>query len=471
MLRLWIDPDLGAIRGRAAATLEQLLELAGWRSTSSRSAQDADVIYGATSAVPKALPCAGPRAWNILGTEDAVTHEGYRVPRAAVLTDGHGRPVVDPVLAGYFFLSGRIEHDSHARTFAGIPEQDTIAEWHLQAIPVVQRLVDAIATRMPSLPTPQPRWPRGKRWAMCLTHDCDRLLRFRTRGFGRDVLRNGTPARERLSSAAKALYSAIRMPRGTDPYEASLLAWLRFERSMGVRGAYFLGTWSRHDRPAESYDLVYARSDPETLRVVDACKEHGAELGLHSGIGAWRDAGRYAEEVRRFRESYGITPQGVRGHYWSLNPDNPEESLAFAARHAGLKYDTSFGMNTAYGFRRGTCYPFRPFDASTGAYSGMWELPPSVMDGGLHASAPTNEERIAKFAALAASVKSAGGVLVLDWHSDSLWDGFMDNMTHALLPELASIIGDASCWVVPSSEVIAWCGDARWQEPARSKDR
>lgn len=465
MVKCWVDPALGANQARAAVSLNQLLELGGWQSEPTSDPRNADILYGPTLVLPNALTCAGAFGWNAVATQQAVSYGDLRVPAASVIHVSGTRPGLDPVLAGYFFLSGRIEHDWHERTFPGIPEQDSIAEWGLDATPVVQRLVQAIAARIPALPPPRPHWPRGKRWAMCLSHDCDRLLRFHTRGFCRDIIRGGSSPSERVASAARALYSAIRSPINSDPYEASAVAWLQFERTMNVRSVYFIGTWSRHDFPSESHDLPYFRTDPATLRLVRACREQGAEIGLHSSIGAWRGASRYTEEVRRFNDSYDIAPQGFRGHYWSLNPNNPEESLAFAAQHAGLKYDTSFGMNVAYGFRRGTCYPFRPFDTNTGAYSGLWELPPSVMDGALYASAPNNPARVANFTALAEAVKGSEGVLVLDWHSDSLWEGFMDNMTQALLPAIATIIADTSCWVVSGSEVIDWCCNKRWREP------
>ncbi|MDB4916834.1 MAG: hypothetical protein JWM95_4478 [Gemmatimonadetes bacterium] len=462
MLRWWVDPVLGSNSARAGAALQQLLELGGWQSRAVLDSADADLQYGPSVSGSNAIPFAGSEAWAAIETQTSVFRDGYWFPKASCIDGAGGPSLVDPVLAGYFFLSGRVDHDAHQKAYAGIPEQASIAEWHLHESPAVHRLVGLVAALVPPGHAPQPRWPRGKQWAMCLSHDCDRLRRYRTRGFWRDTYRRGANSAERVSSAAKALYSMMRLPGGTDPYEASTIAWLKFEQVMGVRGVYFVGTWSRSDFPSESYDLTYARSDPETLRLVSACKSYGAEMGLHSGIGAWRSPARFAEEVRRFRESYGIAPAGFRGHYWSLNPENPEESLAIAAEHGALKYDSSFGMNLAYGFRRGTCYPFRPFDAVTGRYSGLWELPPSVMDGGLYASAGTNEERVANFAALAASVQSAGGVLVLDWHSDSLWSGFMDNMTQALLPELTRLIDDSTCWVACASELIDWCSTARW---------
>ena len=463
VLQYWVDPALGRNHARASVALQQLLELGGWRSALATDREHADVVYGHALALPNALPCAGLDPWNSLDAQKPARYKDYRVPVGSLIGES-AMPVVDPVLAAYFFLSGRIEHDSHQRVFPGIPERDSIAEWRLDAVPAVQRLVEALATHLPNLPPPQPRWPHAKRWALCLSHDCDRLLRFRTRGFARDVVRSGSSIGERAASAAKAAYVAVRRPAGIDPYEASALAWLQFERSMNVRGTYFIGTWSRYDSPSDPQDLGYSPTDPETLRLAHSCREQGAEISLHSSIGAWRGKSRYAEEVRRFKQSFGVAPQGVRGHYWSLNPDRPEESLAFAACHGGLKYDTSLGMNVALGFRRGTCYPFRPFRPETGEYSGLWELPPSVMDGALHASAATNDARVANLIDLADSVKNSEGVLVIDWHSDSLWEGFMDNMTLALLPALANMIADSSCWVATGNELIGWCSDARWKE-------
>ncbi|CAN5415619.1 hypothetical protein BH09GEM1_BH09GEM1_35750 [soil metagenome] len=465
VLKCWIDPSVGVGQSRASATLEQLLEDAGWRCKFVSERKHADIRYGLAGTLPGDLPFAGHDAWAAIDVQRAVQHDGVFVPAASIVRT-EGCDAIDPVLAGYFFLSGRIEHDAHPHAFAGIPEQASIREWGLET-PVIQRLVEMVTSRVPTGPAPRPRWPGKRKWAFCLTHDCDRLLRYRTNGFWRDAGHPGASLRQRAVSTAKALYSGLHFNRGMDPYEASLHAWLDFEREMEMQAVYYVGAWSRADVPSHPHDLVHARTDPETLRLVRACAEQGAEIGLHSGITAWQSGPRYGEEVRRFSASYGIQPKGVRGHYWSVNPNNPEESLSFASRYGALEYDASFGMNVTYGFRRGTSYPYRPFDARTGTYAGLWELPPTVMDGGLHASAPNNAGRMANFASLTDRVRAAGGVLVLDWHSDSLWGGFMENMTAELLPQLQAIIGDSSCWVATGSELIEWCSKTRWKTEDR----
>ncbi|HEY4132650.1 MAG TPA: hypothetical protein VGM50_18700 [Gemmatimonadaceae bacterium] len=251
-------------------------------------------------------------------------------------------------------------------------------------------------------------------------------------------------------------------PRGEDPYEQSTIAWLKFQQAHGIRGTYYIGTWGRYDTPSDARDLVYSRRDPEVQWLAKTCERFGAEVGLHSSIHAWTTPERFSTEVQRVRESYGVEAHGFRGHYWSLDATNPERSLRIAAA-SELKHSSALGMNTVGGFRRGSCYPYRPFDRSTGDYVGLCEVPPTLMDQALFQSGADNLARIQYFKTLAETVRKNEGVLVLDWHSDSLWPGYMDGVTDALLPELAQISNDSDCWLASAQQISDWCTTARWQ--------
>ena len=461
LLKYWVDPALQDYERLAAASLSQLLEVGGWQSQATADFSTADIVYSPSADLPNSIPCADIHAWRAVERQRPSRCGDLVVPEAAVITKPGSKAHVDPVLAAYFFLSGRVEQDGHPRTFAGILEQDSVSQWGLATMPIIQKLIAGIKNRIRISEQPHRPWPQEKKWAMCLTHDCDRILRFDTPAFARDALHGANPRAGRMVSAAKAAYSFVRSGFTTDPYIVSYKAWLRFERSLGVNAVYFIGTRSRHEEAAGPHDLPYTPMNKEVLDLVHACCETGAEIGLHSSTVAWRDALGYTEEVQRFSRNYGVSPVGLRGHYWSLNPRDPEESLAYAA-NAGMKYDASFGMNVAYGFRRGTCYPFRPFHSSTGRFSGLWELPTTVMDGALFLSAKDNASRVANFLTLAETVRRNNGVLVLDWHSDSLWPGFMENMTQSLLPAISELASDSSCWVATGQEIVKWCAVDRW---------
>ena len=121
-------------------------------------------------------------------------------------------------------------------------------------------------------------------------------------------------------------------------------------------------------------------------------------------------------------------------------------------------------MNLIHGYRRGLNYPYRPFDRSSGEYSKNWEIPPTMMDQSLLLSGNSNTERIQAFRARANEIREAAGCFVLDWHTDSLWSGYMADITPPLLDEIKKIADDSTCWTASLGEIVNWCRKERWQK-------
>ena len=86
-----------------------------------------------------------------------------------------------------------------------------------------------------------------------------------------------------------------------------------------------------------------------------------------------------------------------------------------------------------------------------------------MMDGSLHLVGQTNDQRMVTFRQWVSRIKRNEGCLVLDWHSDSLQKGFMDDMSQALLGELETISTDDTCWMTSLADVVSWCREGRWQ--------
>src|SRR5262249_15916640 len=119
---------------------------------------------------------------------------------------------VDPFYAAYFFLTGLHERGLEQPGQAA-PGQG-IAQWGGLDQPVIDLLVAQLADSWQSLPglrAGRPGWPSGKRWALALSHDCDRPLRNLTTGYLRDVprfLARREPLRS-VNAAAKAVFSGL----------------------------------------------------------------------------------------------------------------------------------------------------------------------------------------------------------------------------------------------------------------------
>jgi len=107
------------------------------------------------------------------------------------------------------------------------------------------------------------------------------------------------------------------------------------------------------------------------------------------------------------------------------------------------------------GFRAGTALPFFQYDAEAGRALDLLEIPLVVMDG--HVMAKGQEDAVREVLDVAAVVKEVGGVLVLDWHTESYcnqwrFEGYRDTLEKVL----KRLLGDDSVWVATPTEVQSW---------------
>jgi hypothetical protein len=455
---VYIDPAYTASIGRVQATIETLLEIVGYRARTVASAASAQVRYGPAGDGY----CAPPEVWARLPASVPIEIGDLTVPSSAV-DPAAERPCerdIDRYLTTFFFLTGR--HERGLEQPGQSAPRAEIGRWGVLRAPVVDALAAALGHELRSkgMPAARPRWPDEKRWALALSHDCDRPLAYLPVGYARDAarfMRRGLGGRA-ARAAVKASVSMFAKHVIPDPYARSALAFTEFERRHEMQGTYFFASWGRHDPDADARDLAYNHATLSVARLARRISEDGMELGLHSSIRAWCGSGRFALEAERFASAYGVRPTGLRAHWWSLEPGAHECSLRLAA-NAGFTYDSSFGMNERVGHRRGTAYPFRPFDPDSGAPTGLLEIPPTVMDDALPL---TPEDAVASLRSRTDAVRAVGGVLVLDLHSDVLATRRWGAMAAAVLNEVSRWRHeDASCWFASLGEISDWVRNQR----------
>jgi hypothetical protein len=459
---VYVEPGYGPVAGRVRATIETLLTAAGFRARVASSAQGAHLRYGAPSAERH---CVAPSSWERIPAAVPTVVEGLTVPSCAVrAVDGAASlRDVDPFFAAYFFLTGR--HEGGLEQPGQAAPSAAIGQWGVLDRPVVDvfaaRLMESLRTTA-DLAAPRPRWPDGNRWALALSHDCDRPLRYLAAGYMRDCaqhLRRGS-ASQSAKSGLKAAYAVAAGLTGEDPFARSAREFIAFERRHEIRSTFFFASSGRHDPDSSANDLGYNYATRSVQRLARSIADEGMELGLHSSIRAWEFANRFEEEAQRFAAGFGCRPQGVRAHWWSLKPGAHEDSMRVAAR-AGFVYDSSLGMNERSGFRRGTAYPFLPFDPLTGEHTGLVEVPPTIMDDALLLE---GGNPVATLRRRLEMVRDSGGVLVLDWHSDVLRTPRWGQMSADVLAEVSKIRrDDSSCWFASLGEISDWTSRGRFQ--------
>ena len=472
-VRVYVDAVFAARVAPIHSTLACLLDMGGWHAVEAKDEKDADVVYGPPGTGRRSqagrvwLESVLPWAWGSLERSVPVTVDGHVLPSRA-LTERGGRSAPDWVAVAAFFLCGMHENDR------SLMESDRpwatpgprLAEWGLTTVPTVRAAVRDVAERLavaaPELP-PAPRWPMGKRWALTVTHDIDRYRKYRVDEFVRYaglLWGRGRPAAA-VVTLGKALVS-VAGALLTDPYVQSFRDWIAFEQAAGIRSSIYVSVVPRVDPQATELDVPYALTDRGLLDWLRCLDGEGWEIGVHSSVRAWTTDDGYARERARLHSTTSILALGVRGHYWSLDPADREESLRRIAS-AGFRYDSSLGMNTVEGYRRGAGYPYRPFSMRDGEPLGLWEVPPTVMDYALFRAGRTYADRVAALRRRVDEVKWNGGLLVLDWHSDSLAREYMEGTTPAVLDLLRDAAEDSTCWIAPARDIVAWCSEDRWR--------
>ncbi len=253
-------------------------------------------------------------------------------------------------------------------------------------------------------------WERGgTEVAFSFTHDVDYPQIIRWIEAPRLLARRG------LAGAGLAL-SVL---RGASHFW-TFREWLELEARLGARGTFYFmarrGSLLQYalGRPDDFYDI----RRPEFARLFAELRDAGCEIGLHASFLAHRSAETLRVEAERVSHASGTEVVGNRHHFWHLDPDDPNETLR---RHelAGLRYDSSLGLEFYPGFRRGTCHPFRPFHPGERRELDTIQVPPAWMDDHFGRRRAVNgiadPDRAA--ARILQAARATGGVAVVDYHS------------------------------------------------------
>lgn len=254
------------------------------------------------------------------------------------------------------------------------------------------------------------------RAAFALTHDVDYP----------ELIRPIEVARVLAQRKTAGLSLAARVASGKSHFWI-FHEWMALAERLGTRSCFYFmarqGSLLQYARgtPDDFYDV----RTPRFQRLFAELRDAGCEIGLHASYHAHRSVEQLRHEVQRIADAAQVECVGNRHHYWHLDPDNPNETLRRQGL-AGLRYDSSLGLEYYPGFRRAICHPFRIFHPETRRLLPTVQLPPAWMDD--HFDRRLVKNRIANPDAAAAAILNAAratrGIVVVDYHSRGLNEEF-----------------------------------------------
>jgi hypothetical protein len=366
----------------------------------------------------------------------------------------------DWIMPAWLILSQAEQRCGGQRDMYGrfLSSHSTLPGW-VHDRPLIQqyarRLADELSVRFGSrlLSGAAPAWPEGRRFALCVTHDVDVLLRadpLRYAGMAvrglckgrRWMVREGL--RDCLGSASAAM--------ADNPY-ANWNRWLEYESDLAISS-----TWFFVCRPGFRWDEPQYRFESSALlgACVRAVGRAGQEIALHPWTNTSDKLARLIAQRGALERLSGETVHGSRNHLLLVNVP----ATWNAGAQAGLSYDASFGWVDRPGYRCGMAWPFVPYpifsDAGSSEVASLLELPLAVMDGSLSDEMNLQADQAYEQArGIVEQAAAFGGLAVLLWHPHTMYERDFPDW-FAVLQRMVEWAKGEGAWMPTMSQVVKW---------------
>ena len=311
-----------------------------------------------------------------------------------------------------------------------------------------------------------PRWPDGKKFAVCLTHDVDfvsensinqtirsfksRLLRP-TAGVGDLALNLGSTLIRILNGVARS--SAV---DALHCYEK----WLEIENEFGAHSTFFFWPGWKAIEKRHHTDCNYELNDRvkfhgrfcTVAEMMGDISSRGWEIGLHPSWNSYNSVKELGKQKAALENAVGEKIVSVRQHY--LHYDI--RTTPRVHEKSGFKYDSTLGFNDNIGFRFGSCYPWYLYDLKSAKELAILEIPLIIQDTAMlnPAKGMRMDEKTAfsYVNLLSDKVKKVGGVLTLLWHAGTIHK----KQYRRLYQRTLKLLEEQGAWLASVKEIGEW---------------
>ena len=295
--------------------------------------------------------------------------------------------------------------------------------------------------------TARPFWPEEKPFALCLSHDVDRV--YKTYQYARSLLRSVLTGN--ISSCTVQIRSMLTKHGNNNPF------WcfdriISLEEELGVKSTFYFLNESGRLNPfnLQSWLLFtggYRIDDPNITNVIKQINTKGWEIGLHGSYYSFKNENLLLKEKWTLEDIVDNEISGIRQHYLNFDPDTTFE----IQDSIGFRYDTTLGFNEGIGFRRGTCFPFHPYNPKTGEAFTLIEIPLIVMDCAIF----SDRDLLDQCLEMMNKIASVGGVLTILWHQRMFCEQSFPEMSQTY-KELIQIAKGRNAWITTSDKLQKW---------------
>ncbi|MFL5615614.1 MAG: hypothetical protein ACJ796_18250 [Gemmatimonadaceae bacterium] len=348
---------------------------------------------------PVSLESCLSREWHLERTEGVVS-----IPRSVLRLVASIAGAAREQHTTSYDRFGRVHAEDNDLVASG---QERLPVVSLAAIKLRKAVVDVAGRRPVRLLAP---WPKGRRWAVALSHDLDVVARWPVFTGLRlvELARKGD-----LGRVLQVIRAAVPAAMG-DPVWQGVQGVLDSERAHAVKSTWFILCGTPTLRSMRAGDLTYLPESRAARRILAAIESAGHAIGLHGSFDTYTDAERFREQRQRLSAVTGVTPNGVRQHYLRMRPGITQQAMATA----GFRHDSTFGFADRNGFRLGVADVVPAWSEASQSLLNIDEVPFTWMDRALskYRGIESPDAWIADALELAEIARDMNGLWCGIWH-------------------------------------------------------
>ena len=279
-----------------------------------------------------------------------------------------------------------------------------------------------------------PKYPDGKKFAVCLTHDIDVIKQTIT-----NCAFESVKSTIRGDYKNSLQYTISGLDKKQHPYR-DFERIMEIEDKYGAKSSFYFLALKPEERDY-NYDLEEISDEIRDI------SDNGWEVGLHGGHESYNNIKVTVQEKKILEDIIGKKVVGYRNHYLKFKIPDTWEMLS----EAGFKYDTTFGYADCAGFRNGMCHPFKPFNLNTGKEIDILEIPLVIMDRTFSRDYMRLDfEGAWKLTKLLINrVEQYNGVITILWHNN-----FMTGEYLKFYEKILKYCSDKNAWMTSGEEIF-----------------
>lgn len=295
-------------------------------------------------------------------------------------------------------------------------------------------------------------YPGNKKYAIGLSHDVDKPLKFQ---FLRNFRFNKHwGAKDKMYHTARYLHNRKEYIFSDEKKKFSdFESIMKEESKYGFKSTFYFASSSGYSDWGSVNDVFYDIAWDEFRPVFNSINEKGFNIGLHASYNANKNSAFLITEKENLQKISNAEIKGLRHHYWHLGSD---ENLALKNHYdAGFSYDSSLAFNEHIGFRRNAAMPYYPLDIDKNEVINCLQIPVFCMDGNFFYKEVNVDKAVQQVKKYIEQIKKFEGVGVIDWHSETSFPqkGKYEKWAEAYLKILEYLSQDSEAWVTSPDEI------------------